>query len=210
MPAAAIASSNTDNDAYTTGSVALVLKSRPRTSVVAAAAATNPSTTPMSGELEAAANDLREHLSRTGAKREPHADLRHALRHRKADQPVDADRGEQQRQRCEAGDQERTEARLAGRVVDDLLHGLDVADRQVRIDLRDGGLDRRRDRAAPRSVRIDRAHVRQHELRVGQIDCRSRRLRPANGAARRRQCRRRLPRRPCRSSRRLDSCRRTP
>ena len=119
------------------GSVALVLNSRPCSRRVAAAAATKPEHDAGHRQAQALADHLPEHLARARAEREADADLRHALRDHEADQAVDADGGEQQGEAGEPGDQVRAKPRLAGRVLDDLLDRMDVADRQVRIELRD-------------------------------------------------------------------------
>ena len=87
-------------------------------------------------ERGALSDDERDDVAALGPQRHADPDLSAPLRHRVAEQPVDAERGEEQRERCEAPDEAGVKARLRERGPQPCVHGDHVSGRRARVRLR--------------------------------------------------------------------------
>ena len=102
----------------------------------------------------ASERDARQHrrlqrLARRGAERHPDAQLARALRHRVGDEAVDADRGEQQRERCERREQYGLGPLGRGGFAAHLVERPELGERQLRVDVLDRALHRGSDARLP-------------------------------------------------------------
>ncbi len=89
-------------------------------------------------------DDAALHVAGGGANGDPDPDLPGALIHRVPDQPVDAERGQQQREHGKPAEQQHDEASWRDRLVDDLLQGSKVVAGEIRRDWRQRRPDRAR------------------------------------------------------------------
>ena len=94
-------------------------------------------------ERRALPDHQREYVAVAGAQRHADPDLPPALRHRVAEQAIDAQRDEEQGEPRERYDEDRAEARLRDRVRQPCLHCHHRAERRLRVRYRCGFAEKR-------------------------------------------------------------------
>ena len=130
--------SNATMAAKVVGSVGAVLKSRAEMSVADAEGDNGADSDADECEPHGARDDAELHACRGGAERHADADLERLPRDGVGDDAIDAERGEQQAERGEAGDEHHEESARRDGVIDERLDGTQRHGGLFRIDLAQG------------------------------------------------------------------------